>query len=195
MGEITESAVLDLGTWFIVRMAGQDTLRVVSYLKRRGFEAWTPIERKQGRMPRTKASFDKEFALMPSYAFASVHDLNQIHHLAMMPANDRPRFSVFQHRGGVPLIADNQLDALRGEEGRLLRVYEKLCRRGKKGPRFTAGDTVRLIEGPFAGLDGIVEDQQGQFTLVSLRGFHSAIKIQSLLLLDESAKGEMDIAA
>lgn len=190
-----DGTVLDLGSWFILRMAGGDTLRVVEYLTRRGFEAWTPIERKRGRMPRTRASFDKAFALMPTYAFASVHDLNRIHHLASVPANDRPCFSVFQHNGGVPLIGDGQLDALRAEEGRLQGIYERACRKGRRGPRFDPGQAVRLTEGPFAGLDGVVQEQQGQFALVNLRGFHSPIKIQSLLLLDESVKGEMEIAA
>ena len=177
--------ILDLGSWFILRVSSSDTLGLLRSLIASGFDAWTPIERKRGRMPRTKATYDKEFALMPSYVFVNVHHLAEIQHLAMLPPRNMPRFTLFQYQGGVPLIADDQLDALRSEEGRLQGIYERLCRKGKKGPKFNPGQVVRIDEGGFAGMEGIVEDQQGQFTLVNFDGFNSPIKIASLLLADE----------
>lgn len=188
------SDILDLGSWFILRMASADTLAVVKALDKAGFDVWTPIERRRGRMPRTKAVYDKKFALMPSYAFASVHDLPSIHHLAVSDKRDMPHFTLFQAKGGIPLLADDQLDGLRAEEARLQRVYDKACKRGVKGPKFNPGHIVRISEGGFAGMDGIVEDQQGQFTLVSFAGFHSPIKIASLLLVDGSVTEHAEIA-
>ena len=176
---------LDLGSWFILRMASGDTLSVLKGLLKAGYDAWTPIERRRGRMPRTRTAYDKEFALMPSYVFVNIHHLAEIQHMALVPPRNIPRFTLFQYQGGVPLIADNQLDALRYEEGRLQAVYDRALRKGKKGPRFNPGETIRIEEGPFAGMDGIVTDQTGQFTLVNFAGFASPIKISSLLLKRE----------
>lgn len=186
---------LDLGAWFIIRMASADTLPVVRALARRGIEAWTPLERKLGRMPRTRRQYDKEFALMPSYAFVAVHDLPAVQRIALLPQGDMAAFSIFHHKGGVPLIADDQLDALRAEEGRLQGIYERACRKGKKLPTFAPGHIVRMDSGGFAGLEGIVEGQEGQFTLVNFDGFHSPIKISSLLLVEDVSGAEADIAA
>lgn len=181
--------ILDLGSWCILRMASADTLRVFRSLVGAGLVVWTPIERRAGRMPRTKAQYDKEFALMPSYAFGHVSHLDQLLGIAMVPNRDHPPFTVFRYQGGIPLIADDQLDALRAEEARTLRVWEKLKRRGKKGPRLDVGTEVRLPEGPFAGIGGIVADVQGQYTLVdiSIFGRPQQIKVASILFESEPA--------
>lgn len=179
---------LDLGSWFILRMGSSDTLNLAKGLAKMGYDVWTPIERRKGRMPRTRTEYDKEFALMPSYVFVNVHHLRDIQHLAMLPPRSIPRFVLFQYQGGVPLIADSQLDALRGEESRLQAVYERACRKGKRGPKFDAGHIVRIEEGGFMGMEGVVEGQQGQFTLVNFEGFNAPIKIASILLAEDEAE-------
>lgn len=181
---------LDLGRWCILRMASGDTLRLVKSLKNAGIEAWAPVEKRLAKMPRTGAPFDKETALMPTYVFASVDHVNELLRLALAPGQAHPKFTVFRHRGGIPLIADDQLDALRGEEARKARVFEKWSRRGKKGPKLAAGSEVRLPDGPFAGMSGIVVDQQGQYTLIasSLFGRAFEIKVASLLLVENMAQ-------
>lgn len=184
--------ILDLGAWFILRMASSDTLSLHRGLRKAGFDAWTPIERRKGKMPRTRTAYDKEFALMPSYVFVNVHHIAEIQHMAMLPPRNIPRFTVFQHNGGIPLIADDQLDALRAEEGRLQAVYEKAARKGQKGPKFDPGQNIRIDDGPFMGMDGVVEDQQGQFTLVNFAGFHSPVKIASILLKTETDADSME---
>ena len=186
---------LDPGEWFILRCASADTLKVARQLEKRGFDVWTPIERKYGRKPRTRAHFDKEFALMPSYLFAAVYDLPSLQTLADLPTSDTPRFTLFRYAGGVPLIADKELNELRSHESELQRKYELRVRSGKKGPKFDAGQIVRVKEGGFAGLDGIVQGQQGQFTLVSVNGFASTIKIASCLLGLDSVSAETGDAA
>lgn len=173
---------LDLGSWFILRTASSDTLRVHRNLSNYGMATWTPIERRFGRMPRTKARFEKEIALLPSYVFAKVEHLEEILRIALLPNKDIGRFSVFHHKGGIPLIADNQLRGLRAEETRVMGIFERLKRKGIKGPQIDKGAVIRMDEGPFAGLCGVVEGQQGQNTLVSFSGYHRPIKIASLLL-------------
>lgn len=195
MAKRDDDDFLDLGSWFILRMASADTLSVLSGLTRAGFDAWTPIERKRGRMPRTRVPYDKQFPLMPSYVFVNVHHLAEIQHLALLPPRNIPRFTMFQFQGGIPLIGDDQLDALRAEESRLQSVYDRQCRKGMKGPKFNPGTLVHVSEGDaFAGMDGKVVEQQGQFTLVSFSGFHSPIKISSLLLAHEENEADTKAA-
>lgn len=182
---------LDLGSWCILRMAGGDTLRVARSLRSAGIDAWAPVEKRVAKMPRTGAPFDKESALMPSYVFAPVEHVDELLHLEHAQRRAHPKFIVFRHRGGIPLIADDQLDALRSEETRKGRVFEKWKRKGWKGAPLTPGTEVRLPDGPFQGYTGIVEDVQGQFTLVcaSIFGKPVEIKVASCLLTENVARG------
>lgn len=176
--------ILDLGSWCILRCANADTLPVFESLKRAGIEAYAPIDKRTGRKPRTKAQYVKSVALMPSYVFAHVRHLNDLARLATLPTSPHPRFSIFKQQGGFGLVADDELAALRAEEGRKLGVFERLSRRGRKGPRLAVGSEVRLPDGPFAGFSGIVGEVQGQFTLVdtTIFGKPITIKIASFLL-------------
>lgn len=186
---------MDLGSWCILRMASADTLRVFKALQGAGYDVWTPVEKRTKRMPRTRVPFDKEIALMPSYVFGSTAHLDEFQVMAMMPGKDTPRFSMFRYQGGIPLIGEAQLAALRAEEARCHSVFEKLRRRGIKGPTFSRGDAVRLTEGGFAGMSGVVEDTRGRFTLVSFAGYHAPIQIASLLLQPDVLAAETEIAA
>jgi len=183
------NATLDLGSWCILRMAGGDTLRLVRSLCASGIEVWAPIEKRVAKMPRTGAPFDKESALMPSYVFAPVGHVDELLSLEHSHRRAHPKFTVFRHRGGVPLVADDQLDALRSEEARKVRVFEKWRRRGSKGPKLERGTPVRMADGPMQGIPGIVEDAQGQFTLVAFTIFGKPveIKVASCLLLNNVA--------
>ena len=98
--------ILDLGSWCILRMSSADTLKVAAMLSASGFDVWTPTEWKIGRMPRTRARFDKAMAIMPSYCFARVEHLDELLRIAMLPGRQGPRFTVFHYRGGVPVVAD-----------------------------------------------------------------------------------------
>ena len=180
MGKDEET--LDLGSWFILRMASADTLRMFDVLRRRGFNVWTPVERKVVRRPRTKAKADMRFALMPSYVFAGVEHLTELAALASVPPGDNPRFTIFRHFGTIPLVGDGELGALRSEEARTERVFEKHKRMGIKGPIFHKGAEFTMGEGSFAGLTGMVDGGDGQFTLVSFEGFPVKIKIASCIL-------------
>jgi transcription antitermination factor NusG len=188
-----DTDVLDLGSWCVLRMASADTLRVFRSLVGAGFEVWTPIERRTKRMPRTRAEFDKEAALLPSYIFARVAHVTELASLSAVPNREHPPFSMFRYQGGIPLISDDQLDTLRAEEDRVMRVFEKSKRRGKKGAKLGKGSEVRMIDGPFAGMSGIVEDHQGQFTLVDMAIFGKtmSIKISSLLLAENMARDDL----
>jgi transcription antitermination factor NusG len=182
---------LDLGSWCILRMASGDTLRLVKSLRSARIDAWAPIEKRLAKMPRTGAPFDKETALLPSYVFAPVEHVDELLRLAHEQRRAHPKFTVFRHRGGIPLIADDQLDALRSEETRKGRVFDKWKRKGWKGAPLQPGMPVRLPDGPFQGYTGIVEDVQGQFTIVcaTIFGKSVEIKVASCLLDGNVARG------
>jgi transcription antitermination factor NusG len=177
---------LDLGSWCILRMASGDTLKLAKSLSDAGLTVWTPVERKIVSRTRIR----EDVAMMPSYAFGRVEHVDELLRLAMIPQREHPRFSVFHRRGGIPLIADDQLNAVRSEVERSQRLFERFKRRGKKGPKLCVGSEVRLPDGPFAGFTGIVEDQQGQFTAVGLTIFGKpvTIKVASLLLAPDMAQ-------
>lgn len=181
---------LDLGAWFILRMNSADTVSTFDGLKRMGFNVWTPIEQRVCRTPRRRVQYDRRTALMPSYVFASADHLDELLQAAMSPSRELPRFTVFTHKGGIPMVADVELNALRYAEEKADTLFAKMKRLGRKGPKLGKGSEVHLTEGPFAGMSGIVEGQSGQFTLVSFDGFHKPIQIASLLLVDEQAQAK-----
>lgn len=179
---------LDLGSWCILRMASADTLSVMDALALKGFEVWTPVDRRIGRMPRTRKEYDKRFALMPSYVFAHVSGMDELLRLAMLPSKDVPRFSMFRHQGGFPLIAEADLSELRSEEKRRLGIFERWRISRMKAPIFSPGTEVLMAEGGFAGLLGKVVGSQGRYTLVDIPGFDQPLKISSLLLSEQSLR-------
>ena len=180
--------MIDLGSWFILRTANADTVKALDAFKAAGFNVWTPIELKVRRTPRKRTQYDSKTALLPSYLFAHVNDLEPILSLALRTSRDIPRFTVFHHKDGVPLIADSSLGPLRQEESRVARIFERVKLLGRKAPKLSPGSTVRMPDGPLMGLDGIVEGQEGQYTLVSFNGFAKPLKISSILLIDPVAK-------
>jgi hypothetical protein len=171
-------------------MSSANTLAVHDSLKRAGFEVWTPVERRIARMPRTKARAERDLALLPTYVFADARKIEALARLANVPNRDHPRFAMFKHQGGYPLVSDSALEALRGEETRKRGIFEKLKNKGRKGPTFGLGSLVKANSGGFEGLSGVVEGARGQYTLVSYAGFHKPIAIASLLLLPDVATDE-----
>lgn len=181
--------ILDLGSWCILRMASADTLKVAGSLKQAGFDVWTPTEWRVSRMPKTRARFDKAFPIMPSYAFARVEHLDELLRIAMLPGRQGRRFTVFHYGHGVPVVADRSLEGLRWQERQLREKFERSRFKGIKLAALEPGTEVQLPAGAFEGLSGIVEDTQGQFTLVNVDVFGKTtlIKVASLLLADPAA--------
>jgi len=67
---------------------------------------------------------------------------------------------VLKLNGEVPSVPDRQLDPLRELERlaaeRAIKAKRRRGKRGRGGHHFSLGDTVRVPDGPFAGLDGII---------------------------------------
>ena len=165
--------------WCILRMSGGSTLPVAQSLAEAGFDVWTPVEVQQSRKPRSKVKVERRVPIMPTYVFARAARLADLIAIAKAPTSPHPQFSVFHYAGRIPLIADRSLEPLRAAERDKTRV--------KDMPVFTKGERVKLTEGGFAGMSGVVELSKGKFTLVAFPGFQVPIRISSLLLLPDAA--------
>lgn len=166
--------------WFILRCSGANTLKLAASLGAVGYDVWTPAEtigKRTGAMRRKRAD---TIPVMPSYVFARRPHLFDLLEISQAPISEYPDFNVFRHLDRFPLIADEALDPLRVAE-RKRQPFDKVA-------RFTRGEMVRLMEGGFAGLTGVVELTRGQYTLVTFPGFPMPIKISSLLLKSDVAK-------
>lgn len=191
--------------WLILRTSGTGTLLLAKALRDAGFDAWSPVEIQNRRRPRSNDRYDREVAVMPSYVFANSQHLVDLLQIASKPqqtyqrwdtelrrmvTHGIPQFSVFHHNGGIPLIADDSLDALR--------VVERRTAPKPTAPTFEPGQPVKLTEGGFAGMSGIVERTTGDFAMVSFKDYPIAIKISRLLLhpdMVDSASPEIGSAA
>lgn len=177
------------GMWCVLRTSGPNTLPLARSLGEAGYEVWTPIERQVKRLPRKKVEVERESPIMPTYVFASADDLLELVNLSLSPLNNHRAFSVFRYLNKYPLIADSSLEALRGEESR-----RALASRKRKKVVLAKGATVRIEEGAFAGMSGVVETSKGKFTLVCFPGYSMPVQIASWILATDSVS-EQSIAA
>jgi hypothetical protein len=165
--------------WCILRTSGRYTLPLAASLRKAGFEAWTPSYVQQRRLPRAKARAERPMPLLPTFVFAKARHVPDLVLLADDPTKDHEGFSVFRYLGRIPLIADVELEALRTEENRAApkqkqRVYRE-------------GEAVKLSQGSFAGLPGVVQDGgDRRYTFVAFGGT-MRVKISTFLLRSDEA--------
>lgn len=167
------------GDWCILRTGGGSTLPLARSLERGGFHAWTPVEFQTRRVGRNRERVEREVCVMPTYVFAKAYHLPDLVALSMAQFSPHPDFSVFRYFDRFPLIADDSLSHLR--------AIERRTAPKPAAPVFSQGERVRLTEGGFAGMSGVVETSKGEYTLVCFPNFQIPIKIASFLLLPDMA--------
>lgn len=170
-----------MSDWCILRTSGRHTLVLAQTLRDDGFEVWTPETVLSCRLPRRKSRVDRTAAMLPTFVFAGSRHIPDLLTLSDAPKKRAPNFSVFRYLGRVPVVADRDLEAIRDVE-KLERMRAK-----RKAPRrtFDPGTTVRVEEGAFSGMSGIVEDGGGKHVLVCFHGI--SVKIASFLLVKDEA--------
>ena len=173
--------------WIILRTASAQTLPLARSLCDAGFDAWAPVKTISKRRPRSNERRDVAVAVLPSYVFACAENLTALMIAASRNVSPHPQFSVFKYCGRVPTISDRSLDNLRKVERRSM--PEKASRQYKNGER------VRITEGGFAGMTGIVKTGKGRYTMVLFPGFSMPIKVKSMLLLGEDEAAPQNMAA
>jgi hypothetical protein len=126
---------------------------------------------------------EKQQAMLPTFAFAQAGHLPALLHILAMPISPHPAFSIMRYDGRVPVIADREIESLRGAEERAARAVAK-----QKRKVFAPGARVLMQEGSYAGLRGIVQGGDGKFALVSLGG-RLNVKVATFLLISDELVG------
>lgn len=164
------------GKWCILRTAGPRTLPLMRSLIDAGFKAWTPVAQVKRRLPRRRDRVETPAAMLPTFVFAQADRLPELARLARSPLNPHPAYSVFRFDGRVPILTDRQIEALRLAEARAVPK--------RRRPTLTIGTTVKPGEGAYAGLEGVVQESDGKYTLVAFGGWMN-VQIETLLLLGD----------
>ena len=173
--------------WVILRTKGRCTMRLAETLSEDGFEAWTPVETRNIRIPRANVRRTVRLPIMPSYVFVRAEHLIDMIQLAAMKPKPRRQtrreepkpahadFSVMHYNESIPVIADVTLEGLRYIEA-------KRTPRAKAAP-LTPGLSVRVKQegGSFAGMKGRVERSDEGTTLVCFDS-RLTVKISTFLL-------------
>jgi transcription antitermination factor NusG len=169
-------------SWCILRTAANKTLALATSLEKAGYEVWTPIESKTVRVPRANIKRKVTRPLLPTYVFARQPHMMDLISLANDCTTKHEPFRVFRMHNRLPLIDDASLSALRLAE-----------RKSKPAERALAvGETVKLVEGGFAGLSGVVQSARGKFAMVQIDGFKMPLKIASWHLLRPDLQEQPD---
>jgi transcription antitermination factor NusG len=175
--------------WCILRVTPSRTLQLAAALADGGFNVWTPIEAvkvsKRGRLESTSRP------MLPSFVFASADRLAELMDLSHSPsptylvwdaeqrrmvAKGYPYFRIF--RPSARPIPDHELTALRRIEGRRKP-------RGKV-PMYKAGDPVKLTEGVYGGLRGVVvEVRKKSEVRVRIPGSTYEFDVQAWILIPD----------
>jgi hypothetical protein len=168
--------------WCILRTGGKRTLRLADSLLDHGIEAWTPKETRKLRLPRTREVTHRTLPIMPTFVFARARHLPDLAAIARDYRSPHPGFSIQLYQNEYPLIAGSELRALRDAERRSIPLEQV--------SPFQTGEHVRMTDGGFSGLTGIVERSDGKHTMICFPGSKLSVKISTLLLRQEYATDE-----
>lgn len=178
------------GKWCILRMAGSRTLGLAKSLNDAGIEAWTPSKVQTIKRPRSTLTVKRDMPIAPTFVFARAEHVRDLLAIAASPMSSHPQFSVFRHGGRIPLISDAGLAGLRGEEDRA-----KIKSRRAKRRALVMGQRVRISEGAYAGLSGVVEKSKGRWVVVAFDGAVEMTVDSWLLAADDVDHRSADIGA
>jgi hypothetical protein len=178
--------------WVILRTAGKSTLAVAEHLSDGGFGVWAPRRTVTRRSPRRKTTREITVPILPSFVFADATHLHALLILSEAPSKSCPDFSVFRSNREIPVISGCELAPLRFiEKAEADRQKKRRQMSGRTTP-FPTGEVIRIHQGSFAGLSGVIESDDGRFAEVSFGTFK--VKISTFLLRDDMAQ-HADIAA
>jgi len=163
--------------WVVVRMAGPRTLAVVASLQAAGISAWTPMLTATRRRPRSNEKRQVVVPLAATFAFAPAEALDRLLAIGRADVRDHPPFSLLRHDGRVVRLRDAQLTGLRNAEERA-RPRAGTARKGRPDA-LAVGASVRLGDGPFAGMTGIVSSSDGRRTYLDFGGLLGRVEIET----------------
>ncbi len=153
--------------WYVCYTRSRAEKRVERLLVERDFEAYLPTCKKKRKWAdRTRLV---TFPLFPSYVF-SRFELRQVHYVLAVPGIS----SVVRLNGRLTPIPDAEIENIR----RLAAALSDHRHEPELLP-FQEGDPVRVTDGPFRGVEGVVLQRRRRTTvLVGLRVIRQGISLR-----------------
>lgn len=184
----TETELLAAGTpldeidlagrrWYaaVVKPLAQSGPMAVKALQVRGWQVLRPMCREI--VVRKGQRIEVERSLFGRYVFAGGGPHHEAHALRFVPGVQHPVIDARRHPLVLrPDVLGAVVSRLRADGG----IADLVPR--DPVPRFLPGQTVRVLEGPFAGFEGLFEgDEHGRVrVLLSLFGRQTAVKVSPM---------------
>ncbi len=180
--------------WIILRTAPSKTLALAASLAEAGFEAWTPMVARVWREGESRTRKSEVVHGTPGYVFTRSERLAEMLGLSRTPAlrymvwdaelkrmvsRGHPAFTVMPDAVGYAAVSDRELEYLRRAERR---------DRPKQLTRpYRPGEEIRVIDGPYQGLSGVVAGVYGVHVEIEFPRSNHPVKIPMWMLqhLDE----------
>lgn len=188
--------------WCILRTSGSRTLALADSLTAAGLDAWTPRLTTRRRLPRSPAHREIVVPILTTFVFARACHRDELRAIIarrlLRSADQHPPFSIFEHAGRIPVIADDAIAGLRAEEDRATAAYkiitdreaasaehnarrQRIAELRAGAPNYPVGARVTVPQVAFAGMTGVVERGKGKKPAVNFGG-GVVIEIEAWLL-------------
>ena len=171
--------------WCILRCSNCKTLELSASLVDAGYEAWSPAETVSRRARRGNKREDVRKPLIASFVFAKADRMDDLLALSHSPTLNYQVWDTEQRRmvtRGHPYFRVSHLRLIPDTQLSNLRAVERKRRPKGKSIAFEPGVVVRITEGGFEGLVGVVEECRGDYATVTLDDWSAPAKIATWLL-------------
>lgn len=143
--------------WYAVCCKPRQEAVAEENLLRQGFQVYLPRIRLRQR--RRGQWIDAVEVLFPRYIFIRVDTLRRS---TAAVRSTRGAIGLVRFGGQPAVVLDAVMNALRLREDAVSGLHED------KRPLFNAGETVKLVDGPLAGMEGVFTEQDGDKRVIVL---------------------------
>ena len=143
--------------WYAVCCKPRQEAVAEENLLRQGFQVYLP--RIRIRQRRRRQWIDAVEVLFPRYIFIRVDTLKRS---TATVRSTRGAVGLVRFGGQPAVVPDAVMEALRQREDAASGMHED------KRPLFEAGETVKLVDGPLAGMEAIFTEQDGDKRVIVL---------------------------
>ncbi len=166
-GTTNTSTEPDTPRWYACYTRARHEKKVDAFLAERGFDTWLPVlEQEREWSDRVKKV---EMPVFPSYVFARF-PASRIHDILVAPG-----VSTVVRNGGRPTpIPEEELENVR----RVVRALSESGDEIESVPYLEEGRKVRVVDGPFKGVTGVVAERRGRKrVLVGLEAIRQGLEV------------------
>jgi transcriptional antiterminator RfaH len=143
--------------WYAVCCKPRQEAVAEENLRRQGFRVYLP--RIRIRQRRRGQWLDAIEVLFPRYIFIRVDPLQ---HSTAAIRSTRGAVGLVRFGGQPAVVPDAVMDALRQREDAASGLHED------KRPLFSAGEAIKLVDGPLAGMEGVFTQKDGDQRVIVL---------------------------